>query len=433
VGFALFILVTATMFIRPSELVPTLAGLPIYNVLISACLLASLPQVMAQLGGRSLAETPISACVVGLLPAAALSRLSHQDFSGIGDAVDFGKVILYYLLLVGLIDSPARLSRFLRMLVVSTAVLTVLALLQYHGLIDIEALQSIYDQESDEQGGDSFVLRLCSTGIFHDPNDLSMILIVAMGACLFQMGGRRPAFTRLLWLGTLVLFGYALTKTHSRGGFLALLAGLMVLFHSRFGWKRAVPLLALALPAAFVLFAGRQTNISTDGDTGQDRIRLWAEGFALLRGSPIFGIGQNRYAEEVGLVAHNSFIHGFTELGVLGGALFTGAFASAFLTLRALGARSSEIRDPELRRLRPYLMAMVAAYAFGLLTISRNYVIPTYLVLGLAVTYVRLVAADSGLAMPRFDLAFVGRLGAMGVAFLVAASAFVRVFARFGG
>jgi putative inorganic carbon (hco3(-)) transporter len=433
--FILFILVNATLFIRPAEVVPALTGLPIYNVLISICLMASFPRIFDQLTGRSLFESPISACVLGLLAAVMLSHLSHLNFSGLLEGgSEFAKIILYYLLMVSVVDSPARLRRFLWLLVGFTVVLTVLALLQYHDLIDVPSLQSVGDQEVDAATGEEYtVLRLCSTGIYNDPNDLCLILLVTMGICLYGLGDRRAGPLRYLWLAPLVLFGYALTKTHSRGGFLALLAAMMVLFHARFGWRKAIPLAMVALPAAFVLFAGRQTNISTSDDTGQDRIQLWAQGFALLRQSPLFGIGQNRYAEEVGLVAHNSFIHGFTELGVFGGSLFTGIFYCALSALHRLGPSQMLIPDPELRRLRPYLMAIVAAYAAGLLTISRNYIVPTYMIFGLVNVYLRLATEGSPLRPPRFDLGFVQRLGTISVVFIITAYFFVRTFARFGG
>ena len=59
-GFLLFVLVNAALFIRPSEIVPALEAIPIYNILISSCLLVSLPVVQKELTGRSLVETPIT-------------------------------------------------------------------------------------------------------------------------------------------------------------------------------------------------------------------------------------------------------------------------------------------------------------------------------------------------------------------------------------
>ena len=47
--FALFLLVNAMLFIRPAEFHPALYGLPVYEVCIAACLVAS---VSAWISGR---------------------------------------------------------------------------------------------------------------------------------------------------------------------------------------------------------------------------------------------------------------------------------------------------------------------------------------------------------------------------------------------
>lgn len=432
--FFLFVLVNATLFIRPAEIVPSLIGLPIYNVLISACLVAAFNKVAAQLTGPALRENPLTACVLGIFLAILASHLSHLNLAAAKDAAsDFGKVVLYYLLMVAVLDTPARYHRFLWVLAALIVVLTVIALLQYHGYIDLETLRGVEDMEINPQTGEEYsVLRMCSTGIYNDPNDLCLILLVGMGLCVYGVGNRGLGPLRLLWIVPLVAFGYALTKTHSRGGFLAMLAAMMVLFHARFGTRKAAALAVVALPPMLVLFGGRQTSISLSDDTGQDRIQIWAEGLGLFKRSPIFGIGYGRYAEEVGLVAHNSYVHGFTELGLFGGVLFVGTFYYSMSTLYRVARDEAAITDPALARFRPYLTAIVAAYAAGILTVSRNYIVPTYMVLGLVAIYVRLVAPGAGIAVPNFDAPLLKRFAVAGVASLIAFEVFVRIFARFG-
>src|SRR5262245_33559087 len=118
-GFALFLLVNAILFVRPAEIVPELIGLNLYEYAILACLLASFPQVVEQLTPRALLERPITVCVLGLLLAVGLSHVSHFYFGGAHEAgLEFAKVALYYLLFVAVVNSPARLRQFLGWLVV---------------------------------------------------------------------------------------------------------------------------------------------------------------------------------------------------------------------------------------------------------------------------------------------------------------------------
>ena len=57
-------------------------------------------------------------------------------------ATDFARVVLYYLLFVAVVDTPARLRAMLVWLLAFIAAMTALALCQYHGVIDIPTLKS---------------------------------------------------------------------------------------------------------------------------------------------------------------------------------------------------------------------------------------------------------------------------------------------------
>src|SRR5258706_3521575 len=191
-AYALFILVNASLFVRPAEIVPSLEGWPIYAVLATLALAVALPAVLAQLTLRSLLERPISACVVGLLAAVVLSHLSSFFIWGARTSgMEFFKVLLYYLLLVGVIDSIDRLRRFMGWIVVLAVIVTGLTVLQYHGLIDIAALAAVEHGRIDRDTREgSIVLRIVSTGIFNDPNDLCLLLVLAMAACVHGFDDR---------------------------------------------------------------------------------------------------------------------------------------------------------------------------------------------------------------------------------------------------
>ncbi len=432
VSWVLFLLVNVAMFVRPSEIFPALDGVPIYESLILACGLFSCLAVMEHLSWRSLAERPITICVIGVLVAIALSHLSHLR---LGQArtgtMIFLKVVIYYLLLVVNLCTVARLRQFLFWLVLMIGALTALALLQYHEVINIDALKVL--ELKDEEDA-VFMRRLQSTGIFNDPNDLSLILVAGMILCLYWFGERRTGPLRVCWLVPFVVLGYALTLTGSRGGLLGLLAGLVVLFRSRYSWVKTAALAAVMVPALLLVAGGRQANIdlASREDTAQERFQLWSEGLILLRQSPLFGIGYDQYQEQVLMVAHNSYVHCYTELGFFGGTLFVGAFYCGWLALRRGNEAGRTVGDPDVQRLRPYLLAMLCAYAVGLFSLSRSYILTTYLVLGLTAVYMALASRDGALSMPRFDSRLLGRLGAVSALCLVGIYVFVRVVTNWG-
>jgi O-antigen ligase len=427
----LFILLNAVLFIRPAEIVPDLLGLPIYEWVILACLATSIFGILRQLRLESLASQPIVVCVLGLLAAAVISFLAQSSLWGIHtEAWDFFKVVLYFLLFVSNVTSPSRLRHFLGWLLVFILALTVLALLNFYDVIDIPSLARMKQTQSiDEATGEIAALdRLCSTGIYANPNSLSRILLVGLGLSLYWLFDRHGGLLRLLGLISLGTFGFAMVLTYSRGGFVGLMVGVLVFLLARFGWRKSLPLAVAALALLFILFAGRQTDLDVSEGTGQQRLQIWSEGLALFIENPLFGIGMGNFEEEVHIVAHNCFVHCYTELGFLGGTLFTGAVYLSLWPMYRLSSLQPQILDPELRRLRPYLLAILAGYAAGMLSISISYHVPTYMLFGLAAVYLRLVGANPRLQLPRFDTQMILRLGTISASVLAGFHVYVRLF-----
>ena len=390
--FLLFLLVNATLFLRPSELFPGLAEVQIYLFLILVSLIVALPKLVVRLRPASLAREPVTLCVLALLPATFLSHLSHFDlWRARYDTLDFSKTIIYFLVLIAVVDSMPRLRTFLYSIALFTAVSATVAILHYYEIIEVPSLTVLNRTElfDSETGAEITFRQLQATGIFADPNDLSAIVVVAICASLYGLGDKSRGMIRLAWLVPLAVLFLTLGLTRSRGGLLGCIVALGTLSCFRYGfWKTALAG-ALLLPAVFAL-GSQQTNIGEgmSGGTGQQRVEFWRDGFQALKASPVFGVGSNEYQEytEGHHVAHNSFIHAFVELGLVGGAFFFGAFWFSGVSLWKLRKRlSAGFRDlggGALWRLHPYLLAIVAGYGVSQMGISRAYVVPTYLVLG---------------------------------------------------
>ena len=86
--------------------------------------------------------------------------------------------------------------------------------------------------------------------------------------------------------------------------------------------------------------------------------------------------------------------------------------------------------DQEARRLRPYILAMISAYWVGLLSLSRAYTVPTYMMFGIVTVYLQNAAVRSSVAAPRFDGSFVMRLLKFSVAWLIILMLFARLMVR---
>src|SRR5262249_6810203 len=149
--------------------------------------------------------------------------------------------------------------------------------------------------------------RLCGPGLYNNPNDLARILIVGVLICIYFMGDRTRSMGRVLWAIPAGILFLALPLTYSRGGFLGLLAGVMMLMFARLGRSKSIAIAVLLVPMLFVVFAGRMTRIDTSVGTGQQRVQIWRDAFSELSSSPILGLGMGNLGETIGIQAHNSF------------------------------------------------------------------------------------------------------------------------------
>lgn len=437
-NFAFFILLNAILLIRPEELLPDIAGLRLYLIVIVLCIATTLPGLLAQLSAPALAQRPITVCALGLLVAMTVSQLAHGRFGVVDEDVpEFLKVLLYFLLLMAIINTPRRLIAFMAWIVLFVCVLATLGLLQYHEMIDVEALKPIEQGATDPETGERITFpRLCATGIYNDPNDLCLILVTGITCCLCLATMARPVVLKLLCLCPIGLFGYAISLTHSRGGLLGLGVALCALTYARFGWKKSLPLLAILLPALLYLFAGRQTDFDARGEhTGNTRMQLWAEGLTTMLRGPVataVGIGAGEYADEFGNVAHNSFIEAYVEMGFFGGTLFIGAFYLAGWGVWRTRHDDDIYDDPTLLKLQPFVFAIVVGYIGGIFSLSRNFVVPTYLILGIGAAFIAMTCGGGVPDWFRLNRRLVKRLAIIGVLGFVFLKFFTQFMVQFG-
>jgi hypothetical protein len=434
--FFLFLLVNATLFIRPGELIPATEGWPIYNYVILTNLLVAAPAILNHFTQHGISRCPTTVCVLGVLAFIFISHFVRFDlYSARMGTFEFAKVVAYFLLLVATVNTPKRLFTLLGAVVVFTLAINTLSVLQYHGKIDLPVLAALMENDFDEETGEAFANpRMRATGIFNDPNDLSMIIVTSTLICAGGLFYKQFGFQRFVLAAPIGLLGYALTLTQSRGGLFALVAGCGAFFYARFGAVRAGMLGAAGIPVLLAGFGGRQVDFggAISGGTGASRAELWSEGLQLFKESPIVGIGYKEYAEQVGQVAHNSFLHAFVELGFVGGLMFFGVFAVVGWSLSNLLRFRNEIDSAGLKHFLPYLIAVFAAYAIAMMSLSRCYVAPTYLIAGSAAAYERLARPQTSLPPIVFNGKVMHSLAVASVGFLASMYFYIKVIHRVG-
>ncbi len=205
-------------------------------------------------------------------------------------------------------------------------------------------------------------------GTFYNPNFLAgflaAVLVWVLADLLFAEpgGAPRPARRVALQSAEILLAAAALLTTGSRGGVLALAAGLLVVLGVR-SWKATASLFAAAV-AALVLIPNpllvRLQGLSQD-PFAYTRLAIWKTAFSMMLDHPWVGIGlgqfefvSTRYAfpvtthwakyTRVAENAHCEYLQAGAELGVAGLLLTVGGLAllvgAAARRLRALPPQS---------------------------------------------------------------------------------------------
>jgi len=116
-------------------------------------------------------------------------------------------------------------------------------------------------------------------------------------------------------------------------------------------------------------------------------------------------------------------------LGFVGGSFFLGMF---YLPIRALA--SSKLQGSrahtEVERFAPFMFGILAATVVGMMSSTRTYSIPTYLIVGMCASYMREPSDQEKPALSRFDSKLVGELARASLITLVTLYIYVRITLR---
>lgn len=243
--------------------------------------------------------------------------------------------------------------------------------------------------------------RIRALGFMHDPNDLAVGMVVALGliAGAWRPSRQLPHVLLAAAAGALV---YGIYLTRSRGGALAL-----VIVAWRFAARRVGPVPALvvllALGAAVVAqdFGGRALSTELD-ESASERIVAWTEGFEMLKMQPVLGVGYGRFGDFHTLTAHNSLVLCFAETGLVGCFFWVGLVVITMLELQGLKLRPGSGHDTFDSTAKHYAEGLQLAL-IGFLTaaffLSRTFVPTLYLIVGLSAALAAM-ARDEGTAVP---------------------------------
>jgi len=332
VSYAGIFLFTLLVFFRPYELSPSLKFLSNSAFLIAVVTLAVF--VITQLGleNRITARPKEVKLIVLLSLIAIISIPQALDAQKAFDAfVEFLKVVLIFIVMINVVRTRKRMQMLWILVLIATCILSINALIDYR-------------MGHFELGGRR--IKGSIGGLFDNPNDMALHLVTMVPIALTFFFSSRNPLTKILFLAVALLNVGGIVVTFSRGGFLALMAAIAIIF-----WRLArqsrwlVFVIAPVLVLAFILFApgGYKTRVSTTSDdSAVARVDDLKRSIYIAARHPILGVGMSNYIlfSSTNKASHNAYSQVAAELGTAAAIIYILFIIAPFKGLRKIENQS---------------------------------------------------------------------------------------------
>jgi hypothetical protein len=385
---------TILLITRPQEFVPSLSQSPLLQVMVLAAF-----AVWLMMPGKG-AELPHFRLLPLLLVFVWLSLgIGGGWWGGIVPALE---KLLPPMLLFVIISGSVRTVDQLR--AYSTVVIACACVLVLHGHFQVTTGIGWTGQPMIEG-------RITYSGIFNDPNDIGLLLVMSIALSLFHFRTQERRLWRLLFL---VAFGwllYGVYLTDSRGTMLATMTVLGLEAWRAYGKFAMITAGSIAVPL-LVAFT-RLAELNAEEDSAENRVEAWYDGVQMLVGDPVFGIGWGLFGDVHGMTAHNSFVLAMAELGLAGYTVWlafvvlTGWMIFRLALPRAQPAppgaaavSAPEQADSRERLAAYFLLFGLAGFGVGAFFLSQSYKAMLFMNCGLIVGRF-LGQREAGLPVPR--------------------------------
>lgn len=319
------ILYVILLYIRPQEFIPSLAKMRIILVVAVIVLTFYLIHKIfrkERIGFFTTRQHKLMFLLLLLVPVSNLANLrlaaAWEGFT------EFLKFFLLFFIIVNIADDLGKFVKTAKILVISTLLLAVNGIVQHYRGVDL-------------LGNPLVANRIRWVGVFGNPNDLALVinsLFPFVLVNIFEGDVSRPK--KGILLGVAAIFIAAIYFTDSRGGFLALLAILVLFSFKRWGALKGVALCSILIIAASLLTPNRMVDLSPYGDSASGRIYAWIDGLVMLKSHPIFGVGFKNFTLFQNRAAHSAFVECFAELGLIGYFVWLSLVYTSFSDLMAV-------------------------------------------------------------------------------------------------
>ncbi|PYV99677.1 MAG: hypothetical protein DMG89_06680 [Acidobacteria bacterium] len=347
---------------RPEEWIPGLHLLPLAKISGLFALLGLLMSLgRSKRGIRDLPKEAIYLLLmIGLLVVSALFSPIWRG-GAFFRTLDFGKVLVAWILTFLCATDLKRLRRLLYIQTVSVAFISVVSVLKGRSHPRLEGAIG---------------------GMYSNPNDLAFAIVLSLPFCLAFLLGTESLARKLAWMVAMLMMVVALVLTASRGGFITfVVAGTVSLWYFAVKGRRPYLIVVVGLIAAFLFSAAggqlAKRFLALSGEGLDTRFETSAYGsfeqrrFAInksLEGiahHPLLGIGVHNFPNYSGvwIEVHVAYLQIAVEGGLPVLVLYLLFFWRGFSNLRKV--RRIRKNDPEIGLLVGALHSSLIGFLVG--------------------------------------------------------------------
>ncbi len=387
-------ILTMLLYARIHEVYPGIfGGLPLIKLM---AIFTPFAYIVTKMGdGQKLMEWPreLILMLAIYLIAVVLTPFAYSRQQSIYVLTDpLFKAIIFFILLINLIDTRKRLKLMLEIMVLCSLFFALGAIKSY-----LKGEQ-VYGNRIGGMGN----------GLFGNPNDLATLFVVVVPfAVIFALTGKK--WKRIFYCGATGIFFIAVMVTFSRGGFLGLIAITTALV-LKLGFGRRIKTMVAATAVMMVMMVampagyGRRisTIFNTEKDTtgsAQERKMILDRAIEVAVHNAALGVGAGNFhiysIQEK--AAHNSYLEVAAELGLVGLLAYLGVIFAPMLSLLRIESgtrKGSRAPDYEVNILSIGIQASLIAYIVCSFFASVQYYYFLYYSVGYAVALRRIRSTE---------------------------------------
>jgi len=248
-------------------------------------------------------------CLFGIIIIVLLSGIRNSwMMGGVYSATGFViSVIIPSLLFTSLLYDEICIRKILASCLIASGVMLA------HGYSQLNSPIGVgWSGEGLSQGS-----RISFLGIFNDPNDLGMYLLINIPFAFYFYNSCKNTAIKILMALMIFLLLWGIYKTNSRGSLVGVLSLMTVYGYFKYGKIKTMLIGGVSLPLVYIVMGMFRAIDSEEQSAGQ-RIEAWYTAIDLFKSHPFVGVGMKNFTEYHYLTAHNSYALVLAELGIIG-------------------------------------------------------------------------------------------------------------------